>query len=213
LQLQPYRLQIASDLQVLLADLSTEREKTLLRDVRREQEQESLGIRTWLLLYRPDGLNGWLTQSFFFGTCAALVFILTKMFRERSIDLSEVFSTIVIMVIWLFYARSVSLRHKHIGIVTRRAGIDDPNSDLHWVRRALLLFKPTSVSAFIVHCFFYLFAFDAVALPVQEPISTLWNVMMRVGLLLTAKMFQVDALSRRALKMISDAPAAVARVG
>jgi hypothetical protein len=197
LQLEPYRLQLTGDLQALIAELSTVRDKTLLREARRNKE--SVGIRRWLLLYRPEGLNGWLTQSFFFGTCAALVFILTASLRKPSVDIAELVITTGIMGIWLLYARSVSLRLKDIGVMKRRIGIRQPNSDLTWIRRALALFKPTGFSALIVHCFFYLFAFDAVVLPVQGPMSTSWNVIMRGGLLLTAKIFQIDALARRAL--------------
>jgi hypothetical protein len=96
--------------------------------------------------------------------------------------------------------RSVSLRLKDIGIIKRHMGIRELNSDLHWIRRALLLFKPTGVSTLIVHCFFYISAIDAIALPVQKPMTTSLEVILRVGSLLTAKIFQVDALARRALK-------------
>jgi hypothetical protein len=198
LELDPYRLQIIGDLQFLITELSALREKKLLSEAKRNKE--STGIRRWLLLYRPEGLNGWVVQSFFFGTCAALVFNLITSFRNFSGDLGEVVLSTVIMGLWLLYARSVSLRLKDVGIIQRHAGIRELNSDLHWIRRALLLFKPTGVSAFIVHCFFYIFAFDAIALPVQEPMSTPLKVMLRVGLLLTAKIFQVDGLARRALK-------------
>ena len=198
LQLEPYRLQIIGDLQFLVAELSAVREKKLLREAKRNKE--ATGIRRWLLLYRPEGLNGWVVQSFFFGTWAALVFILITGFRKFSGDLEEIAFSTVIMGIWPLYARSVSLRLKDIGIIKRRMGIRELNSDLHWIRRALLLFKPTGVSTLIVHCLFYIFVFDAIALPVQKPMAASLEAILRVGLLLTAKIFQVDALARRVLK-------------
>jgi hypothetical protein len=173
------------------------RDRTLLVEARRNKE--SIGIRRWLLLYRPEGLNGWLTQSFCFGSCAALIFVFTASLRKFPTDLGDLVASIVIMGIWLLYARSVSLRLRDISIMKRRIGIYGLNSDLSWIRRALLLFKPMGLSALIVHCFFSLFVFDAVALPVQEPISRSWKIIMRSSLLLTAKIFQVDALGRRTL--------------
>jgi hypothetical protein len=196
LQLEPYRLQITADVQDLIAELRAVRDKTLLRESRRDKE--STGIRRWLLLYRPEGLNGWLAQSFFFGTFAALVFIVIISLRKPSVDLGGLVISTVFMVIWLLYARSVSLRLKDIGTMRRHTGIRELNSDLNWIRRALLLFKPTGISALVEHCFFYIFAF-AIVSPIQEPMSASLKVVMIGGSLLTAKIFQVDALARRAL--------------
>ena len=197
LQLEPYYLQITEDLQALISDLNTVRDRILLREARRNKDP--IGIRKWLLLYRPEGLNGWLTQSFFFGSCAGLIFVLIIGLRKRPIDTGELISSVVTTGLWLLYARSVSLRLRDVGIMKRRTGIRELNSDLTWIRRALLFFKPRGLSAGIVHFFFYVFAFDAIALPVQGPISTSWQIFLRVSLLLTAKVFQVDALLRRAL--------------
>jgi hypothetical protein len=201
LQLEPYRLQIIGDLQALIAELVAVREKKLLLEARRDKE--STGIRRWLLLYRPEGLNGWLTQSFFFGTCAAVVFIVIETLRKTSTDVAALGFSVVIIGVWLLYSRSVSLRVKHVGILKRGAGIRELNSDLHWIRRALLLFKPSSMSALVVHGFFYLYGLT-VLYPLQEPMGTsLKGIALKMGLivslLLTAKVFQIDALARRAL--------------
>ena len=194
LQLEPYRRQIMGDLHFLISELSAVQEKRLLRE--EKKDKESKGIRRWFLLYRPEGIDGWITQSFFFGTWAALVFILITSFREIQRDFGEfVFSTVLIG-LWLLYARSVSLRLKDVQILKRRTGTRELNSDLHWIARVLLLFKPTGGAALTVHVFFYIFALNVIVVP--PDLSASLQVIGRVSALLTAKLFQIDALARRA---------------
>jgi hypothetical protein len=64
--IEPYRSKLTEDLRETVRKLSILKDQVAAR-IKRQREMPR-GIRSWLLLYKPAGLDGWISQSLFY-TC------------------------------------------------------------------------------------------------------------------------------------------------
>ena len=139
--LNPYHAQLLDDLQ---------RESQRLAAVRHQQaEREALkvadpeGYRRWLLLYRPEGVVGWIIHSLFYGFVFAF-FALVGVFivSPPSHRVIGAFLGVLELVLPALYFRSAGLRRRHLKVLLTRAGPSDKQKEplplgekaLRWVK-------------------------------------------------------------------------------
>jgi hypothetical protein len=165
--MREYRHQLTGDLSKKLQTLNVVTEKSRERDAKRDDDPK--GVRGWLLLYRPDGLDGWIVHSLFYFSvlmCLTFISIVPKSFREqRSSGLLDFFFDFLLgflVALSLFsafalYLRGVSRRLRTVAGEARKNGGKDANADLKWWRKAALAFKIGHPS--LIRTFYYLAVF------------------------------------------------------
>ena len=142
--LEAYKLEVEAALQAKLRLLDTIRTKRQQRA--RSRNEEPKGIGRWLLLYRPESFDGLVIQLVYYITafaaldCAGLGIVDFSDF-DSPVPALGLLVLMLLCVAAALYARSISLRMKHLGNAIRLGTMRSPNSDLGWLRRNLLIFK------------------------------------------------------------------------
>jgi hypothetical protein len=210
-EVEQYKLQVMEDLQIKLRTLDSIRARKRRREL--ERNEEPTGFRKWLLLYRPEGFDGWIIHSLFY----TFVFVTVSLIVEASVfALLEHNATMLILLpISLLYVglalyfRGISLRMKSAGNVVRLRSIQNPNSDLSWIRRTLLIFKKGD-RGWGLRLLYYLFRIEGLVVlayprflnsPPGESPPGRW---VGLAMVIAAQFFRIDALSRRAQRRLSS---------
>lgn len=213
-RLQQYKLQLEEDLDSKLKALEDIRAQKQARALKRNEEPK--GINRWLLLYRPEGLDGFIVQFFYYVFAMTAVFLVVgfpfAVAAVREWDVSFLLIGAAVYAGLALYPRSISLRMKSVGNAVRLRGLPKPNSDINWLRRNLLLLrKGDGMSG--LRFLYYLFLFEAAFLPymmrsspVSSPrsLSRMEMMSMDVIMLVFAQVVKADALSRRARLYLSS---------
>jgi len=216
-EIHVYATQLRGNLQADLKRLRRALDKKQAREKKRNEVPK--GARTWLLLYWPEGFDGWLVHSLFYGSTALLVAAGWTAVRDPKSSFSTdlLVSALAYFAIPL-YLRWTARRLKLVGILKRIGDLDNINSDLGLLRRTLLLFKPGSGWPLLIHVEYYCFVAGSLALPVlfqrasgPATISRpfLWEVsaILMTIFLLCARVLAADALAWRFLGTLSTSKA------
>jgi hypothetical protein len=211
-----YRSQVRDELQKNLQLLNSLRERAQKRET--EQNEAATGIRKWLLLYRPEGIDGWIAHSLFYfcgllGVWLLIVGVLTL----RGIGGLEQWAALVAAVfaalIWLLanYLRGVSQRLKDVGWLIRKSATPHPNGDLSWWRKAVLFFK-TNRGATVAQVVYYFMVVECVAFPIMSLVGEggqhpQYSMILSEDLILVmlTEVLRADVLARRALSKMAEA--------
>ena len=209
INVQVYASQLKDGLKEDLKGLET----ALNKKRRREEKRNAFpkGSRTWLLFYWPEGFDGWLVHSLFYGSVALLVAAGWAAVRDGKFSFSADFlvSAAAYFAIPL-YLRWAARRLKAVAILKRIGNLGNINSDLGLLRRTLLLFKPASGWPLLIHIEYYFFVAGSLALPVlflkasgpgTLSRSFFWEVsaILTTTFLLCARVLAADALAWRFL--------------
>jgi hypothetical protein len=212
--LDAYQAHLEEDLEDKLERLHELKVEKLLRATRRNAEPR--GIRRWLLLYRPEGFDGFSMQSWFYFLLMFNLFLLVVPL------INTAYSFVLILALpWIgmaFYVRSIALRLKGVGNAVRLRCVTPPNSDLGGFRQTLVLWLH---GQWFSRTIFYVLFLLAVWLQIYAArylhkngaeARGVWGFMLVLTLILLAagEIFRADALSRRAKGRLAGATVAEA---
>jgi hypothetical protein len=224
--MQEYRNYLTEDLRKKLQTLNVVIEKSRERDAKRDDDPK--GVRGWLLLYRPEGFDGWIVHSMFYFSvliCAMFILVIPLILWEQS-GQDRWISLLLFLDFGLFaafalYLRGISRRLRTVARDARKNGGKDANADLNWWRKAVLSFK-TSGRAKIVKGFYYFALFECLSLTfvLVTDVRIMKNVQMRADskfsgiafsllmigvVLMITEVLRADVLARRALSKSRNA--------
>ncbi|HEV3308729.1 MAG TPA: hypothetical protein VGZ91_19965 [Candidatus Sulfotelmatobacter sp.] len=192
-------------------------------NLERRKFEDPEGTRKWLLLYKPEGVDGWISQTFFYGIAfpvfVALAMGIYMLLARHDRDAPLVLGVGLVYSALAYYFWSLSLRLKHAGNAQRRGELGKLNSDLGWLSKLLLLFRVGSWGQNIARFFYYVFLFDGIFgwfVFRDDPELKGWGS--RLGLscacLVVAEVLRADLLVRRGLRVASRInPVPRARIG
>ncbi len=208
LNLESYKLEVQENIQAKLRLLDAIRAKRQQRALSRNEEPK--GVGRWLLFYRPDGFDGLLVQlTYYIAAFTALDIAIVGVAMFPDLDRGAIVVVVVVALLVAavaLYARSVSLRMKSVGNKMRLEGIGNPNNDLGWLRRNLLILKRAD-DLWGQRFWYYVLLFIAVSGPFIEQqkgrnLSWWEEVYIVTAYLLLAQVVKAHALLRRgSLKM------------
>jgi hypothetical protein len=210
-----YDKQVAEELESLIAMLQGIRAEKLRLERRKTEDPE--GARKWLLLYKPEGVDGWISQTLFYGI---VLFIFLMVVAKLVVTLvSHDWINLLFIAITLpylmfaYYFWSLSLRLKRTGNAQRRGELGKLNSDLGWFRKVFPLFGGGSWGSAVGHLFYYVFLFDGFFgwfvmrsdFPSSKATRPDWAalIFMCGFFLLMAEIVRADLLLRRGLRVAS----------
>ena len=202
-----YRLALTEDLEAQVAQLKQIRERTLQLDLRRKQDPK--GVRKWLLLYKPEGVDGWISQTlFYFFALMGLFMVGLGAFLAVRRD-SDAWYALLGFAFYsaiAVYFGPLSFRLKCIGNAQRRGDLGPLNSDLQGFKRIVV--KPWGMP--IRMFFYYLFLLETIVGPFiarsEQSSGTARADYVTTGFtvaffFLIAEVLRADILARRGLKL------------
>jgi len=207
-----YIQQVSQEIEVSLKQLESIRQEEAQRELRRTQDPK--GLRKVLSLYKPEGLNGWISQSLFYlfallGLMMVGFGIALASLGPRADRLTSLIALPVSLMYFVIagYFENVSLRLKLIGNAQRRGELSQEcNSDLGLLQKNLLMVGWPSWKSNLSRIFYYIFVLDAIAVPLNlvqdNGLSPRERCLGGAGCLLVALVLRIDVLSRRAAAQI-----------
>jgi hypothetical protein len=207
-----YTSQLGENLKADLKRLQSALDKKQHREEKRNAVPK--GPRTWLLFYWPEGFDGWLVHSLFYG-CAALIVRVGALQGFKYFSSSDHLQLVGIYILILLYFRWAALRLKRVAILKRIRSLDRINDDLGLLRRTLLLFKPGSGWPLFIHIEYYFLVAVSLAMPVlflsvggpgaiYKPFYWEVSAILMTIFLLCARVLAADALAWRFLGTLSN---------
>jgi hypothetical protein len=213
LSVDSYRAQLLDDLKA--ESRSLERARAGLVERKGRRLQEPIGVRKWLLWFRPEGIAGWFVQSLFYGLIFIAAFLAVHLaFNER--DILTGVGVVIEYLIFAGYVGSVATIHRHTKVLALRLEVPNPNLDLPWWKKLLQLFSlppggeespaweeplkpiPDTFLWLLYYGWLVLCAF-ALGLAMKENIPLFVAILVSGGLLIPAPVFAIHRPSRRAL--------------
>ena len=201
-----YLSALAEDLAVNQIKLAEIRRKKARLELKKKEDPQ--GIRKWLSLYKPEGIDGWISQTFFYLFAISVVVIIASGValawqRDSTGWFLIPASGIYFAIACYFWA--VSLRLRRIGNAQRRGELGTLNADLSAFRKIFLILSGEKLRIALYYlCFLEILAFPVAAnLDEPDPSARLsWtSIVLVVGLFaLIAEILRADALSRRGLR-------------
>jgi hypothetical protein len=232
--LDSYHAQLVDDLSAAATGLERDRARVQRRSAR--SLEEPTGLWKWLLLYRPEGVAGWIVHSFFYGVIFLNSEILYRWIRFGDMPgqaLTTSIRGLAANLLLAFYVWHVAVMHKHAAVLARQRHESNPNSDLAWWEKVLLWFPPpfaktTPIStgesirtfldepwAFIVQAFYFFLLFITGVLTVvlvKAKVETSSIALVIAVFLSASSVFAIHALSRRALGRLQPVESAARQV-
>lgn len=189
----------------------------------RRKFEDPEGARKWLLLYKPEGVDGWISQTFFYGIAFPVFVALAAgtymLVARHDRDSPLVLGAALVYSALAYYFWSLSLRLKRAGNAQRRGELENLNSDLGWLGKLLLIFRVGSWGQNIARFFYYVFLFDGMfgwfMFRDDPDLKGWWN---RLGFscvcFVVAEVLRADLLLRRGLRVASRlTPVRPAKIG
>lgn len=203
LNVEQYKLQLQESLRTKLLALESIRSQKLRRA--NERNAEPKGIQRWLLLYRPEGVEGGFIQLFYYAFSLGAIILLVEMVNSGELWHDIGFAivgggTVLLYALVSLYLRSIALRLKGIGNLVRLKSLRNPNRDLSWLRSNLLVLKKGD-GLWLLRFLFYDFLLGAVlvSLPITSEKPGIGIELLAVAFMLSlSQIIRIDALSRRA---------------
>jgi hypothetical protein len=209
INLQAYISQLESSLKADLNRLQRALDKKQARE--KKLNEVPRGARTWLLLYWPEGFDGWLVHCLFYGSTTLLAVAGWAAVRDGKFSFStdSLVSVVAYFAIPL-YLRWTALRLKVVAILKRIGDLENINADLGLLQRTLLLFKPGNGWPLLIHIEYYVFVAGTLAVPIlfqraggpgtlSKPFFWETSTILMTVFLLCARVLAADALTWRFL--------------